>query len=52
MIVPSMTVQEIHKELFKDFESLRNKLEYYRKDFKREVLNTTHSSDFTRLLLR
>ena len=38
MIVPSMTVQEIHKELFEDIKNLRNQLDNYRKDFKKAVL--------------
>jgi hypothetical protein len=39
MIVPSMTVQEIHKEVFKDIKNLRSKLDECRKDFKKAVLN-------------
>ncbi len=38
MIVPSMTVQEIHKEVFEDIKNLRSKLDLYRKDFKKTVL--------------
>jgi hypothetical protein len=38
MIVPSMTVQEIHKEVFKDIKNLRSRLDEYRKDFKKAVL--------------
>ena len=40
MIVPSMTVQEIHKEVFEDFKTLRNKLDEFQKDFKRMVLKS------------
>lgn len=39
MIVPSMTVQEIHKEVFKDLKNLRSKLDECKKDFKKSVLN-------------
>jgi len=39
MIVPSMTVQDIHKEVFEDIKNLRSKLDVYRKDFKKTVLN-------------
>jgi hypothetical protein len=38
MIVPSMTVQEIHKEVFEDIKNLRSKLDEFRKDFKKTVL--------------
>lgn len=38
MIVPSMTVQEIHKEVFEDLKNLRTKLDECRKDFKKTVL--------------
>lgn len=40
MIVPSMTVQEIHKEVFEDIKNLKNKLDEYRDDFKKAVLKT------------
>jgi hypothetical protein len=39
MIVPSMTVQEIHNEVFKDLKNLRNKVDECKKDFKKAVLN-------------
>ena len=42
MIVPSMTVQEIHKELFEDVKNLRNKIDDCRKDFKKIVLRSSH----------
>ena len=35
MIVPSMTVQEIHKEVFEDMKNLQNKLDECRRDFKK-----------------
>lgn len=38
MIVPSMTIQEIHKELFEDIKNLRSQLDDCRKDFKKVVL--------------
>jgi len=38
MIVPSMTVKEIHKEVFDDLKTLRNKLDELRSDFRRIVL--------------
>jgi hypothetical protein len=38
MIVPSMTVEEIHKEVFEDIKNLRSKLDVCRKDFKKTVL--------------
>lgn len=38
MIVPSMTVQEIHKELFLDIRNLRDQVDDCRKDFKKAVL--------------
>ncbi len=40
MIVPAMTVQEIHRELFEDLQNLRTKLEYCRSDFRRAALKT------------
>lgn len=39
MIVPSMTVQEIHKEVFEDLQNLKSKLDQCRNDFKKTVLN-------------
>jgi hypothetical protein len=39
MIVPSMTVQEIHKEIFEDIKNLESKLDQCRNDFKKTVLN-------------
>lgn len=41
MIVPSMTVQEIHKEVFEDLKNLGNKLDECRNDFKKTVLKST-----------
>jgi hypothetical protein len=38
MIVPSMTFQEIHKEVFEDIKNLRNRLDECRNDFKKTVL--------------
>jgi hypothetical protein len=38
MIVPSMTVQEIHKEVFEDISNLKNKLDECRNDFRKIVL--------------
>lgn len=40
MIVSSMTIQEIHKEVFEDIKSLKNKLDEFQKDFKKIVLNS------------
>ncbi len=40
MIVPAMTIQEIYKELFEDVKNIETKLEYCRKEFRREVLQT------------
>ncbi len=42
MIVPAMTIQEIHKEVFEDRKNLRNKLDAYRKDFSKTVLRSSH----------
>ncbi|TCS84739.1 hypothetical protein EDD80_1188 [Anseongella ginsenosidimutans] len=36
-----MTVQEIHKELFEDVKNLRNKLDYYHKEFRKQVLKAS-----------
>ncbi len=41
MIVPSMTVQEIHEELFNDFPSVLNKIANLKKDFGRKVLKSS-----------
>lgn len=41
MIVSTMTVQEIHKEVFEDIKNLQNKLDEFRKDFKKKVLNSS-----------
>lgn len=41
MIVPSMTVEEIHKEVFKDIKNLRNKLDDCKKDFGKAVLKVS-----------
>lgn len=38
MIVPSMTVQEIHREVFEDIKNLRNRLDECSNDFKKTVL--------------
>lgn len=38
MIVPSMTVNEIHKEVFNDIKTLLNKIDELKNDFKRIVL--------------
>ncbi|MDF3076889.1 MAG: hypothetical protein K0S09_778 [Sphingobacteriaceae bacterium] len=50
MIVPSMTLYEIHKELDSDVRTLKSKIDYCHKDFKRKVLKAsrypfTHSYD-------
>ena len=36
-----MTIQEIHKELLEDVKNLQNKLNYFRKNFKKEVLRVS-----------
>jgi len=41
MIVPSMTGQEIHKEVFADIKNLRSKLDECRKDFRKTVLRSS-----------
>jgi len=41
MIVPSMTAQEIHKEVFEDIKNLRVKLDECRNDFKNAVLKSS-----------
>ncbi len=41
MIVPSMTVQEIHKEVFDDMENLKIKLKEIPDDFKKNVLRSS-----------
>lgn len=41
MIVPSMTIQEIHKEFFQDIKNLKSILEEYRVDFKKAVLKSS-----------
>lgn len=41
MIVPSMTVQEIHKEVFDDMENLKIKLKESPEDFKKHVLRSS-----------
>ena len=41
MIVPSMTVEEIHKEVFKDIKNLRNKIDDFKKDFGKAVLKVS-----------
>jgi hypothetical protein len=42
MIVPSMTIQEIHKEVFNDIKNLRSKVDECRKNFKKAVLKGNH----------
>lgn len=41
MIVPSMTLSEIHKELFDDLRTLETKIDFCHKDFKRKVLKAS-----------
>lgn len=41
MIVPSMTVQEIHDEVFKDLKDLNIKIRLFKKDFERVVLKSS-----------
>ena len=41
MIVPSMTVQEIHKEIFEDIKNLQSKLDEFCKRFKKVVLKAS-----------
>lgn len=41
MIVPSMTLNEIHKELFSDLRTLESKIESCKNDFKRKVLKSS-----------
>ncbi|WP_298939158.1 hypothetical protein [uncultured Dysgonomonas sp.] len=41
MIVPSMSVQEIHKEVFEDIKNLETKLDECRNDFKKTVLKSS-----------
>lgn len=41
MIVPSMTLNEIHKELFADLRTLESKIDHCHKDFKRKVLKAS-----------
>lgn len=41
MIVPSMTLNEIQKELFSDLRTLENKIDNCHKDFKRKVLKSS-----------
>ena len=38
MIVPTMTVQEIHKEILEDIKNLDNKLDGFKRDFRKIVL--------------
>ena len=38
MIVPTMTLQEIHKEVFEDLKTLSNKLDEFKNEFKKMVL--------------
>lgn len=40
MIVPSMTVREIHDEVFKDLRDLENKVDACKKEFERVVLKS------------
>jgi len=41
MIVPSMTLNEIHKELFTDLHTLESKIDNCHRDFKRKVLKSS-----------
>lgn len=41
MIVPSMTLQEIHEELFADLHTIHARIDNYHKDFKRRVLKAS-----------
>lgn len=41
MIVPSMSVHEIHNELFKDLHSIQTKVDIFKKDFGRRVLKAS-----------
>jgi hypothetical protein len=41
MIVPSMTVQEIHKEVFRDIKSFQGVVDKYRGEFKKAVLKSS-----------
>ena len=38
MIVPTMTVQEIYKEILEDVKNIDNKLDGFKKDFRKIVL--------------
>ena len=40
MIVPSMSVQEIHKEVFNDIKNLQSKIEECRNDFRKTILKS------------
>lgn len=42
MIVPTMNVQEIHDEVFADIKTLNFKMQDFKKDFKRLVLERRH----------
>ncbi len=42
MIVPLMTVTEIHDEVFKDLSDLNNKVDACKKEFERVVLKSNH----------
>jgi len=41
MIVPSMTLDEIHKELFSDLRTMEAKISSYHRDFKKKVLKSS-----------
>jgi hypothetical protein len=41
MIVPSMTVHEIHKEVFEDLKNLKYKMDDCRNEFKKAVLRSS-----------
>ena len=41
MIVPSMTLDEIHKELYSDFDTLESTIDNFLRDFKRKVLKAS-----------
>lgn len=42
MIVPSMTVQEIHKEVMEDLRSIADKIKDYKEEFEKIVQKSTH----------
>lgn len=42
MIVNTMTLQEIHEELFKDLPALEGRIEHCKREFRRKVLKASH----------